>query len=204
MGAAVGIDDHGTLRVDRGGFDKPDAWARQLIEWLGQLLAADFELFQLRTSPLASDQFAVAAVKQRVVDTTTIRVGTGRGEDAVAAVTKAVTTAVCDDGDLLERALDRLVQRGEVDAAALCGENGECKAHADPRLCGLLAAFDEPGFLELRTDNGEYAALRLGDAGIALAVGMRSPSPRVRDWLRVVWEGVGEPASQLDPKDGHS
>jgi hypothetical protein len=203
MGAAVGIDDHGTLRVDRGGFVKPEPWARQLIDWLALLLATDLELFQLRTSPLASDQFAVAAVKQRSVDTTTIRVGTGRGEDAVAAVTKAVTTAVCEDGDLLEHALDRLLESGEVDAAALAGGEGGCTAHADPRLCDLLAAFDEPGFLELRTDGGEYAALRLGSSGVALAVGMRAPSPRVREWLRVVWEGVGESPTESEAKDGH-
>jgi hypothetical protein len=144
----------------------------------------------------------VAAVKQRAVDQTVIRVGTGRGEDAVAAVTKAVTTAVCDDGDVLERALDGLVQAGHVDAAALCGDDGECRSHADPRLCSVLEAFDEPGYLELRTDEGEYAALRFGASGVALAVGMRSPSPRVRDWLYAVWEGVGEPTSESEPKDG--
>jgi len=182
---------------------KPEAWATQLVDWLALLLATELELFQLRTSPLASDQFAVAAVKQRLCDQTTIRVGTGRGQDAVAAVTKAVTTAVCDDGDVLVRALEQLVESGDVDAAALCDPDGMCTEHDDARLRALLEAFDEPGFLELRTDRCEYAALRFGTPGVALAVGMSSPSPRVREWLRVVWEGVGEPPSDPEEKDGH-
>jgi len=202
MNAAAGIDEHGLLRVDRGEFVKPEQWAHELTGWLARLLATDLELFQLRTSPLASDQFAVAAVKERSASSTMIRVGTGRAADAVAAVTKAVTNAVCDDGDVLNAALDRLENDGEVDAAALCLD-GSPTTRDDERMQLLLEAFDEPGLLEVRTDKGEYGALRLASSQTALAVGMRQPSSRVREWLAAIWEGVGE-SPGAERKDGRT
>ena len=191
MGAAVGIDDEGALRVNRGDFVKPEPWARQLTDWLALLLAADLELFQLRTSTLPNDHFAVAAVKERTSDTTNIRVGTGRGTDAVNAVTQAVTSAACADEDVLASAIKRLADAGAIDAATLM-RNGGRRDYDDERLSQLLDAFDEPGLLEVRTDQGEYGLLRLGTSGVAMAVGMREPSAFVRRWLTAVWEGIGE------------
>jgi hypothetical protein len=200
MRAAVGIDDTGTLRVDSGAFVKPEQWARQLTDWLATLLATDLDLFQLRTSPLGADQFAVAAVKERCADSATIRVGTGRGRDAVRAVTKAVASAACGDGDVLETALERMAAAGEIDASAI-RRDGRHRPDDDERLRLLLEAFDEPGLLEVRTDQGEYGALRLGESGVAVAVGMQHPSERVHRWLNAVWEGVGENPVEPEEKD---
>jgi hypothetical protein len=200
MRAAVGIDDTGTLRVDSGAYVKPELWARQLTDWLATLLATDLDLFQLRTSPLGADQFAVAAVKERRADAATIRVGTGRGRDAVGAVTKAVASAVCGDDDVLETAIARMIADGEIDTAAI-RRDGQRRPHDDARLQQLLDAFDEPGLLEVRTDQGEYGALRLGEAGVAVAVGMRTPSARAHRWLNAVWEGVGENPHEPEEKD---
>jgi hypothetical protein len=200
MRGAGAIDERGTLCVDSGAFVKPESWARQLTDWLATLLATELELFQLRTSPLGTDQFAVAAVKERRADAATIRVGTGRGPDAVKAVTTAVTAAACGDDDVLETALERLMGAGLINAAALA-RDGVHGTHFDDRLSRLLEVFDEPGLLEVRTDGGEYGALRLGASGIALAVGMPEPSSRVHRWLNAVWEGVGEPPNITEERD---